>query len=240
MKTELENIDSIETWENVTVTNDAAFERVTSDIKMEGWEDWWYLRQNTAWLVQEIPNISFLDIADTLLESNKTLFWKENWILRVWVNAKSIETQPQDTLLLRLDDDAIYINSPWYTDTYIEFDSNISSLNYTTCKPDKTRLANIYTFDILETWYYTISYWWTLEPNSATWFDLTVQSFDTGTIARDKYKDASLPEILSWWKSISNIYLEKWDSVFMYIQANDAIKMYKWTYMSIQFQQYTL
>jgi hypothetical protein len=32
--TELENTDSLST-ENITVTSDAAFERVTSDIKME-------------------------------------------------------------------------------------------------------------------------------------------------------------------------------------------------------------
>ena len=48
------------------------------------------------------------------------------------------------------------------------------------------------------------------------------------------------PEVLSWWKSIPNIYLEAWDIVWMKIQANDAIEMYKGTYLSVQFQQYTL
>ena len=98
MKTELENTDSIETWENVTVTNDAAFERVTSDIKMEEWKDWWYLQQNTAWLVQEIPNISFLDIWDTFLETKKTLASKAGYVLVVWTNGKSIEAVPYSDL----------------------------------------------------------------------------------------------------------------------------------------------
>jgi len=234
-----ESTDKIDN-ENLTVTSDAAFERVTSDEHFEDERNWGYLQQNTSWLVQEIPNIAFLDIADTMLESNKTLYNRENWVIRVGKAGRSIEAQPQDTLLLKLDSDATYIISPWYTDNYVDFDSNISSLNYTTVKPDKTRLANIYTFDILETWYYNLSYWWTLEPNSATWFRVTVASFDAWIIARDYYKDSSLPEILSWWKQIPNIYLEKWDSVYMKIEANDAIKMYAWTYMSIQFQQYIL
>lgn len=234
--TELENTDSLE---NVTVTSDAAFERVTSDIKMEEWEDWWYLRQNTAWLVQEIPNISFLDIADTLLESNKTLHGKENWILRVWVNAKSIETQPQDTILLRLDENKTYIMSPWYTDNWIDFDSDVSSWNYTTSKPDNTYMFNWYKVKILETWYYSISYWWTLNPNSATNFTVLIAS-NSISITNDRFVNWTYPEILSWWKSIPNIYLEAWDIVWMKIQANDAIEMYKGTYLSVQFQQYTL
>lgn len=231
-----ESIDN----ENLTVTSDAAFERVTSDESFTDEKNWGYLQQNTSWLVQEIPNIAFLDIADTMLESQKTLYNRENWVLRVGKAGRSIEAQPQDTLLLKLDSDATYIISPWYTDNYVDFDSNISSLNYTTVKPDKTRLANIYTFDVLETWYYNLSYGWTLEPNSATWFRVTVAAFDAWIIARDYYKDSSLPEILSWWKQIPNIYLEKWDSVYMKIEANDAIKMYAWTFMSIQFQQYIL
>lgn len=234
-----ESIDNVD-MENVTVTSDAAFERVTSDEHFEDERGEGFLKQNTSWLVQEVPNIWFLDIADTMLESQKTLYDRENWVLRVGKAGRSIEAQPQDTLLLKLDSDATYIISPWYTDNYVDFDSNISSLNYTTVKPDKTRLANIYTFDILETWYYNLSYGWTLEPNSATWFRVTVAAFDAWTIARDYYKDSSLPEILSWWKQIPNIYLEKWDSVYMKIEANDAIKMYAWTFMSIQFQQYIL
>lgn len=233
-----ENTDSIST-ENVTVTSDAAFERVTSDIKMEEWEYWWYLKQNTAWLVQEIPNISFLDISDTLLESNKTLYKKENWVLRVWVNAKSIETQPQDTILLRLDENKTYIMSPWYTDNWIDFDSDVSSWNYTTSKPDNTYMFNWYKVKILETWYYSISYWWTLNPNSATNFTVLIASNST-RITSDRFINWTYPEVLSWWKSIPNIYLEAWDIVWMKIQANDAIEMYKDTYLSVQFQQYTL
>ena len=159
-----ENTDSLD---NVTVTSDAAFERVTSDIKMEEWEDWWYLRQNTAWLVQEIPNISFLDIADTLLESNKTLHGKENWIVRVWLNAKSIETQPQDTVTLKLTSNPTYTSFP----ATVHFDSSISSLNNTVCEIDSNDTWKI---NILEDWYYRISYWWTIDPWNATYFTIWV------------------------------------------------------------------
>lgn len=235
--TESENIDSLE---NVTVTSDAAFERVTSDIKMEEWEDWWYLRQNTAWLVQEIPNISFLDVADTLLESNKTLFWKENWILRVWLNAKSIETQPQDTMTLRLTTTKTYITSPWYTDEEVDFDSEVSSWNNVTCIPDDTYLFNWYKVKILQTWYYRVSYWWTIGVNDATNFEIWAFS-NAQFIASDRFINGSYPEIMSWGKMVSNIKLNEWDIVTMHIYANWTITAYKNnTYLDIQFQQYTL
>ncbi len=88
-----ESIDSTynTTTENIIVTSDETFERVTSDIKMDYSEESWYLKQNTAWLVDEVPNISFLDIWDTFLETNKTLADKANYVLVVWANGKSIE-----------------------------------------------------------------------------------------------------------------------------------------------------
>lgn len=100
MMTELENTDNIEYNENVTVTSDAAFERVTSDLKMEEWQKEWYLQQNTAWLTQEIPNISFLDIADTFLVTKKTLADKAWYVLVVWTDGKSIEAVPYSDLPL--------------------------------------------------------------------------------------------------------------------------------------------
>lgn len=95
-----ENTDSIdiERVDNLTITSDAAFERVTSDLKMEDERDRWYLKQNTAWLVQEIPNISFLDIWDTFLETKKTLADKAGYVLIVWTNGKSIEAVPYNDL----------------------------------------------------------------------------------------------------------------------------------------------
>lgn len=234
--------ESIDNMENVTVTSDAAFERVSSDEHFEEEKNWWYLQQNTSWLVQEIPNISFLDIADTMLESNKTLYDRENWVLRVGKAGRSIEAQPQDTMSLSLDTNKTYIVSPWMTDNYIEFDTVESSWHFVTVKPDKSVLSNIYTFDILQDWYYTISYWWTIEPNSATWVRLTVWKYRSIglTIMADYYKDTSLPEIMSWWKYKQNIKLEKWESIYMKVAANDAIKVYKDTFLTIQFQQYIL
>lgn len=233
-----ESIDNTN-MENVTVTSDEAFERVTSNESFE--EEWWegYLKQNTSWLVQEIPNISFLDIADTMLESKKTFHNRKNWILRVGNAGKSVEAQPQDTILLRLDENKTYIMSPWYTDNWIDFDSEVSSLNYTTSKPDDTYMFNWYKVKILETWYYSISYWWTLNPNSATNFAVLIAS-NSITITSDMFVNWTYPEVMSWWKTIPNILLSAWDIVWMKIQANDAIEMYKNTYLSVQFQQYIL
>lgn len=231
--TESENIDSTQSTENVTVTSDGAFERVTSDIKMEEWEDSWFLKQNTAWLVQEIPNISFLDISDTLLESNKTLHGKENWIVRVWLNAKSIETQPQDTVTLTLTSNVTYTSFP----AAVHFDTSKSSLNNTVCEidPDDTWKINI-----LEDWYYRISYWWTINPWNATYFTIWVWTSNSYVTA-DVFDSWSYGSQLSWGRTISNVYLQKWDYVFMDILSNYNITVYKnYTYLDIQFQQYKL
>jgi hypothetical protein len=93
-----ENTDSIKESENLTVTSDAAFERVTNDFKMEEERDVGSLKQNTAWLVDEIPNTSFLDIWDTFLETKKTLADKAWYVLVVWTNGKSIEAVPFNQL----------------------------------------------------------------------------------------------------------------------------------------------
>ena len=87
-----------ENMENVTVTSDAAFERVTSDEHFEDEKGEGFLKQNTSWLVQEVPNISFLDIADTFLETKKTLSDKAGYVLVVWQNGKSIEAVPYSDL----------------------------------------------------------------------------------------------------------------------------------------------
>ena len=92
-----ENIDNTD-MENVTVTSDVAFERVTSDEHFVEEGEKSFLKQNTAWLVQEIPNISFLDIWDTLLETRKTLADKAGYVLVVWQNGKSIEAVPYSDL----------------------------------------------------------------------------------------------------------------------------------------------
>ncbi len=93
-----ENIDNIEYGENVTVTSDVAFERVTNDESFSEERNWGYLQQNTSWLVQEIPNISFLDIWDTFLETKKTLADKGWYVLIVWKSGRSIEAVPYSEL----------------------------------------------------------------------------------------------------------------------------------------------
>lgn len=228
--------ESTDNMENITITSDAAYERVTSDEHFEDEKNWWYLQQNTAWLVQEIPNISFLDVSDTMLESQKTLYDRENWVLRVGKAGRSIEAQPQDTILLRLDSDQSY----WpYTDAWIPFDSDVSSLNYTTCKPDNTYMFNWYKVKILQTWYYNISYWWTLNVWTSEVVRVSVES-NSWRITYDYFRWTNLPEILSWWKTIPNIKLNEWDIVWMKIYLSDGWTLLKDTYLTVQFQQYIL
>lgn len=93
-----ENTDKTDSLENVTVTSDEAFERVTNDLKMEDTRDDGSLKQNTVWLVDEIPNISFIDIADVFLKSKKTLAYKAWYVLIVWTDGKSIEAVPYNDL----------------------------------------------------------------------------------------------------------------------------------------------
>lgn len=227
--TELENTDNLST-ENVTVTSDAAFERVTSDIKMENWEDWWYLQQNTAWLVQEVPNISILDISDFLIENKKTLYDRQNWNIVVGKAGRSIEAQPQDTVTLSLSANYIVSSFPWA----IHFDEWTSSLNYTVCKIDDD---DLYKIDILQDWYYRMSYWWTINPHNATSFTIWIWS-SNNYITADTFDWWSYWAKMSWWRSIWNVYLHKWDYVFMDITANDTITVFKdFTYIEIQYQQ---
>lgn len=229
--------ESTDNMENVTITSDEAFERVTSDEHFEEEKDGGFLKQNTSWLVQEIPNISFLDIADTMLENQKTLYDRENWILRVGKAWRSIEAQPQDIVTLKMNTD--YSVSPWTH--YIEYDGSLSSWNYTVCKPTQT--YNISSVEILQSWYYTISYWWTVDTNSATSLNISVFKWDIINpiiIVWDEYKDTNLPDTMSWWKYKPNVLLNAWDVLFMMIESDDTIKIYADTYFNVQFQQYNL
>lgn len=231
-----ESIDNVN-MDNVTVTSDEAYERVTSDEHFEEEKNWGFLQQNTSWLVQEIPNISFLDIADTMLENQKTLYDRENWILRVGKAGRSIEAQPQDTVTLKLN--ANYTVPLWRHK--IEYDDSLSSWNYTVCAPEQT--WNIYSVKILQSGYYIISYWWTIWTNNTTWVDITIYEWDTVNPTRivwDKYKASQCPEIMSWWKYCPNVFLNEWDVLSMMIEADSSIEIYKDTYLNIQFQQYNL
>lgn len=233
-----ESIDNVN-MDNVTVTSDEAYERVTSDEHFDEERNWGFLQQNTSWLVQEIPNISFLDVADTMLENHKTLYDRENWVLRVGKAGRSIEAQPQDTVTLILNEN--------YTVPlgrhYIEYDNSLSSWNYTVCKPEQS--WNISTVDILQTWYYIISYWWTVTTaiNNTTWIDITVCKWDLINPIRiiwDSYKNTQCPEILSGWRYKPNIFLNAWDKLFMLIEADSNIEIHNDTYLNVQFQQYNL
>ena len=236
-----ESIDKTD-MENVTVTSDVAYERVTSD---EHFVDEWertFLKQNTAWLVQEIPNIAFLDIADTMLENKKTLVGRNNWLLKIGKEGKSVEVQPQDIVSVWTSDEKTYTESGWIVDSYIEFDSYTSWDNNTACIANDEAIPGVYTCDILQNGVYTISYWCIVEVNSATQILIRIWKVwaHSWIISEEFYKGSSLPEVISCWRTTSNITIDKWDSVYMKIIADDDVKVYSDAYMDIKFQQYNI
>lgn len=218
-----ESIDNVD-MENVTVTSDEAFERVTSDEGfIDEWEKW-FLKQNTSWLVQEIPNISFLDIADTMLESKKTLYNKKNWNIVVWSAWKSVEAVPQDFANLRLWwDQSVSWPSTIHFDTWnITDDSEV--MEY-----DDVH----YRIKILKSWYYRISYWWTVDIWTATELLIAVMQ-NTDDIVWDNLRWIS-GTILSWWKTVS-VSLNEWDLIAMAIAANSSISVLeKYTYLELKY-----
>lgn len=92
--------DRISRPERIETSDGYDIHRVKNNQTLDDWYDnWWsdmsddenWIEQNTSWLVQDIPNISFLDIWDTLLESKKTLYARAWAKLIVWKASKSIE-----------------------------------------------------------------------------------------------------------------------------------------------------
>lgn len=75
--------------------------REDKDIYDENW-----IWQNTSWLVQDIPNISFLDIWDTLIESKKTTYNRRWAKLIIWMASKSVELLYMNKCQIRFE--------PWY------------------------------------------------------------------------------------------------------------------------------
>lgn len=225
-----ESIDKIEKTDNLTLTSDASYERVTNDEHFEEERDWGYLQQNTSWLVQEIPNISFLDIADTFLESKKTLVGREWHTLIVWNLWKSIETVWQDTLNIRLWEDKTISSSPALVqlDTY----------NLT---PDSDKIEvdenHIWRINILRDWYYRISYGWTVDLQSATQLSMDIYKKNE-RVMWDIYSWVSGK--LSWWRTIS-LQLNHDDYIYMRVDANAAIKVCEeFTYLEIQYVRPTI
>ena len=249
--TESENIDKIDNAENITVTSDGAFERVISDMKIEEWQDKWYLQQNTAWLVQEIPNISFLDISDTLLESHKTLYGKENWILRVWINAKSIETQPQDIWIFRdvVQDPQNWLWIPSFN-TYLPWNNVWNN----TCFKSYNIPWVWSSFEIKVVWIYHASYSFYINniSSSATWVQRVVMLRRWGALT--PMKTQCYWNVWAWPVIWINDYSASWDA-YVELQKDDLImlavivKDANWDYVwwkfaeaefTLQFQQYKL
>jgi len=227
-----ESIDNTN-MENVTVTSYEAFERVTSNESFE--EEWWegYLKQNTSWLVQEIPNISFLDIADTMLESKKTFHNRENWVIRVGKAGRSVEAQPQDA--------AILTYTPQYFDpteetSIIPFDSINTASNLTLFEIENYKAI------IWQSWIYRIAYgwvcmWWTNDTVT-----IEIQHYRNGTRIYNYLYDTFVDSTWlssggkTWW-----LECQEWDEIYMTVDSNSysSIRL-QWLYLEIQFMQYKL
>jgi len=228
--TTLESIDNTN-MENVTVTSDEAFERVTSNESFE--EEWWdgYLKQNTAWLVQEIPNISFLDIADTMLESKKTFHNRQNWILRIWKAGKSVEAQPQDAARMT------HISEwrPSSDSEIIPFTDITTASNLSLFTIENNKITIWYS------WIYRVSYWWVCwwwtrdlvtiwVIQERNWVALDHQLYDA-------FDDISVSSgWKTWWLS-----MEEWDEIYLKFECDSysSIKL-QWLYLDIQYTQNTL
>lgn len=228
-----ENTDSID-MENVTVTSDVAYERVTSDEHFEDEPEKWYLQQNTSWLVQEIPNISFLDIADTLIEQKKTLFQRNNWNVVVWKEWKSIEVIPQDSLNLWLGSDTTIS-----TASAIPLDLWVWTQNSEVIEAEEDEHWNpTWAIKILKDWYYRISYWWTVDSNNAT--DIVValvrkRNNTNKELTWDRNTWLSYNTIVSWWRTIW-CSLEREDTISLWVSADSSIDVLeKYTYLEIQY-----
>lgn len=238
-----ESTDNVEVMDNVTVTSDAAYERVTSDEHFEEERNWGYLQQNTSWLVQEIPNISFLDIADTMLESKKTLYNRKNWNIVIWKAWRSIEAQPQDLARLVSNDKYIHVGD---TNDYIIPFEDIEI-------PSWEDEINIKTFEfknnwieVLIPWVYRISYWWQINPWNTTYFRIWMRR-NGNYITSDDYDNVNgFWSIISWWRSIS-LKCAEWDVLDMFVFSQwDNPEVYlsyqnaRFTYLEIQYIQQVL
>lgn len=221
-----ENTDSINESENLTVTSDAAFERVTNDFKMEEETAWWYLKQNTAWLVQEIPNISFLDIADTMLENKKTLHNRNNWNVVVWKKGKSIEVIPQ-----------------WYWEIYLSSAITVSwskdfvPLTWSAQATDEEDCLEIVMNNSWESyakvkreWYYVMKYNGSIHNTTVTnnasnklkhWFSVRREAFQTITVLNE----LTVSMWYTYYASISNelvSYCMVWDKIWVHINRSSG------------------
>ena len=233
------------TWEstdNLTITSDEAFERVTSDEHFADERDWGFLQQNTSWLVQEVPNISFLDIADTMLESQKTLYNRKNWNIVVGKAWRSIEAQPQD--LARL-----VSTSYQYTASSDDFTIPFNDIEI----PSGEDEVNIKTFEfknnwikVLIPWVYRLSYWWQVDPTGLDSINVGVY-LNGEYITSDSYSNVNwFWDQMSWWRSISvaceagdvlTLHVHcHWDYPTVYLTYNNS----RFTYLEVQYIQQSL
>ena len=220
-----ENTDSIERVDNLTVTSDTAYERVTNDLKIEDTRDDGSLKQNTAWLVDEIPNISFIDIADTFLESKKTLADKAGQVLIVGNSGKSIETK----------------HIEYFKDIIYKYSSSDMSLSGEETIPfSSTDLSsdNTWKFEsnwngikILEDWLYRISFCWWINVWDGTRFRIWVYS-PTYSIwlpyLQEQLDWINNNTIMMWWKSLTRVF-HSWETIRLRLWTDaTSCTVYAW------------
>lgn len=198
--TQFANIDKKEFFTIVETSDWYQLESVDNntalDDKRREEPDVW-LKQDTAWLVDEIPNISFLDIWDTLLEDKKTLHNRRWAHFVVWKASKSVELQYDNKFMLRFEPDYMTdvenlvkwdIDTPYVTRLKDSTDTEYQSL-YATYWP----LACI----IEEDWRYEILHKEEIRPQPDT---------DTVCCYVDIYrKDTNwiYQILIKWWVAVS-------------------------------------
>lgn len=195
--TQYANIDNKNFFDTIDTSDWYQIERVGNssslDDKWRETSDEW-IKQNTAWLVNEIPNMSFLDIWDTLLEDKKTLHNRRWAHLVVWKASKSIELEYRNKFKL------------WFEPNYVSDVDNLVHRDiespYVTWLWDYTEDPSLYTeywplaCIIEEDWRYEIIHKEEIQPQADT--DTVVCYVDIYRKVNDTY------QILNkWWYAVS-------------------------------------
>lgn len=233
-----DNIFEVEDYQIERVDNNETFDDYKKDSNSSTAEtpD---ARQNTSWLVQEIPNISFLDISDTLLENKKTLHWRENWNVVVGTKWKSIEVVPQDFMWLSAN------NVSWITSTTtLNITKDVESFNNTTMS------VSWWVVTAQKDWIYEVNFWWVAavskytvtDANTLKWFnirvliDWTAELVDSVILNAYQSSTMNLTYVFSWGKS-RKVYIDKWATIEIEVVPVSVTLSVNQVYLELQYLQ---
>ena len=196
--TQYANIDKKNFFDRIETSDWYQIEKIGNssefdDNRKDTPDEW--LKQDTAWLVNEIPNISFLDIWDTLLESKKTLHWRRWAHLIVWDASKSIE-------LMYMNKFKLWFEPNYNTDVanLVHRDIDTPYLDWLWWDPQYASLYAIYwplSCIVKERWRYRIMHKEEIRPQPGV---------DTAVCYVNIYRKDSLwryQNLSKWWYAVS-------------------------------------